>query len=374
MKFQILQISNTTNIKILSYWYLLVVLVFIGSILAPSAIAGPASTNYQIIDYGFGAGGTVNSNSTNYALQGTLGEIEMASMSSANYMVWPGLTYTLQPNVPPSPTFTNPSSYYNKLHIIINQGNNSTDVTYAIAISTDNFASDIKYLKADTTLGTNPVWQSYAAWNSATGVDAIGLTAGTTYYARVAASRGTFTQGRLGPAANATTVNPTFSFNLQTTSQSTPPFGVSIGTMAPGGAIITSPDTVTTTISTNAGNGALVYIYGVNAGLKSAKANNYLLVTVPAKTDLSALTEGYGAQGSSVGQTSGGPMKLDSPYDGTSNTVGVVDVSKRQFADSSNAPVTSGTAAFLLKARAKTSTPAAGDYTDTITVLATGSF
>jgi spore coat protein U-like protein len=67
-------------------------------------------------------------------------------------------------------------------------------------------------------------------------------------------------------------------------------------------------------------------------------------------------------------------MKLDSPYDGTVNTVGVIDTSKRQFADSSTKPVTNGTASFLLKARAKTSTPAAGDYTDTITVLATGSF
>ena len=341
---------------------------------ARSALAGPTSTNYQIIDYGFGAGGTVNSNSTNYAVQGTLGEVDMASMSSTNYMVWPGLTYTLQPNVPPSPTFTNPSSNYNKLHIIINQGNNSTDVTYTIAISTDNFVSDIKYLQADTTLGTTPSWQSYATWNSATGVDVIGLTAGTTYYARVAASRGTFTQGRLGPAATAATVNPTFSFNLQTRSQSTPPFGVYIGNMNPGGAIITSPDTVTTTISTNAGNGALIYIYGANAGLKSAKANNYVLATVPSKTDLGVLTEGYGAQGSSVGQTSGGPMELDSPYNGTSNTIGIVDTSKRQFADSTNTPVTNGTASFLLKARAKTSTPAAGDYTDTITVLATGSF
>jgi hypothetical protein len=295
-------------------------------------------------------------------------------MSSANYMVWPGLTYTLQPNVPPSPTFTNPSSYYNKLHVIINQGNNSTDVTYAIAISTDNFATDIKYLQADTTLGTTPVWQSYAAWNSGTGVDVIGLTTGTTYYARVSASRGTFTQGPYGPTATAATVNPTFTFSLQTSSQSSPPFGVSIGTMNPGGAIITSPDTVTTTITTNAGNGALIYIYGANAGLKSVKANNYLLTTVPSKTDLSTLTEGYGAQGSAVGQTSGGPMKLDSPYDGTSNTVGVVDSSERQFADSSSSPVSGGTASFLLKARAKNSTPSAGDYADTITVLATGSF
>jgi hypothetical protein len=341
---------------------------------ARSALAGPTSTNYQVVDYGFGSGGSVNSSSTNFALQGTVGELDMASMSSANYMVWPGLTYTEQPSLPPAPTFTNPSSYYNKLHIIINQGINSSDVTYAIEISTDNFVSDIKYLQADTTLGTTPVWQSYTAWNSSTGVDIIGLTAGTTYYARVAASRGKFTQGSFGPGANAATINPTFTFNLQTSSQSTPPFSVAIGTMNPGGSIVTSPNTVTTTISTNSNNGALVYIYDANAGLKSTTANNYTINTVPSQTDLGTLSEGYGAQGSSVGQTSGGPMELDSPYNGTSNTVGVVNTIKRQFADSSAKPVTSGTASFLLKARAKTSTPAAGDYTDTITILATGSF
>ena len=338
------------------------------------ANAGPASTNYQVVDYGFGAGGSVNSSSTNFALQGTAGELDMASMSSTNYIVWPGLTYTLQPSLPPAPTFTNPSSNYNKLHIIVNQGINSTDVTYAIEISTDNFSSDIEYLQADTTLGTTPVWQSYTAWNSSTGVDVIGLATGTTYYARVAASRGEFTQGSFGPGANAVTINPTFTFNLQTSSQSTPPFSVAIGTMSPGGAVVTSPSTITTTISTNAVSGALVYIYDANSGLKSATANNYIINTVPSQTDLGTLTEGYGAQGSSVGQTSGGPMKLDSPYNGTSNTVGIVNTVKRQFADSSSSPVTSGTASFLLKARAKNSTPAAGDYTDTITVLATGSF
>jgi hypothetical protein len=361
------------NLKFKTFAFLISLLAFYLLPLSP-AIAGPASTNYQVVDYGFGSGGSVNSSSINFALQGTTGEIDMASMSSANYMVWPGLTYTLQPSLPSAPTFTNPSNYYNKLHINVNQGINSSDVTYAIQISTDNFVSDIKYLQADTTLGTTPAWQSYTSWNGSTGVDIIGLTAGTTYYARVAASRGEFTQGSFGPGANAETINPTFSFNLQTTSQSNPPFSVAIGTMNPGGSIATSSDTVTTTVSTNGTNGALIYIYGANAGLKSTNANNYTIGTVPAKTDLGALTEGYGAQGSSVGQTSGGPMKLDSPYDGTSNTVGIVDTGKRQFADSSSSPVTSGTASFLLKARAKNSTPAAGDYTDTITVLATGSF
>jgi hypothetical protein len=144
--------------------------------------------------------------------------------------------------------------------------------------------------------------------------------------------------------------------------------------MNPGGGIITAPDTVTATITTNANNGGIVLLYGKNAGLKSATANNYTIGSVAGKTDLSTLTEGYGAQGVTFGQTSGGPMEFDDPYNGTTTTVGVLDTNERQFADSSGAPVSIGTAAFALKARAKTTTPAAGDYTDTITVIATGSF
>ena len=67
-----------------------------------------------------------------YMFQGIAGEIETASLSSTNFILGPGLTYTLQPNTPMAPNFTNPSNYYSKLKIIIDNGGNSTDTTFAI--------------------------------------------------------------------------------------------------------------------------------------------------------------------------------------------------------------------------------------------------
>ena len=368
---KILPISNTTNKRIFKYLYVLVVLVFIGSILAPRASAGPSSSNFQLLDYGFGSGGIATSSSTSFMLQGISGEIEFASPSSSNFILWPGLTYTLEPNVPPAPAFTNPSNYYNKLSITINQGNNSTDTAYAIEVSTDNFVSNITYVQADGTLGSSAVWQSYTLWGGASGTTIIGLNPGTTYYARVAAKRGTFQQGAFGPSATAATVNPSFSFAIQTTSQSTPPFSIYIGQLN-AGAVTTSSDQATATISTNATGGGTVYLYGANTGLLSTYAGSYTIPSV--SNDLNSLLQGYGAQGTSISQTSGGPMEILSPYNGTSNTVGVIDTSKRPLADSTSSPVTNGQVSFDLKAKASNTTPAATDYSDTLTIIASGSF
>ncbi len=334
--------------------------------------ANPVSTNYQLLDFGFGAGGSASSSSTNYMFQGILGEIETASLSSTNYLTLPGLTYTLEPNTPLAPIFTNPSGYYNKLHIVIDNGANPTDATYVIQVSTDpTFSTNIYFVQADDTLGTKPVFQNYTLWGSTTGFDIIGLTGGTTYYARVAARTGAYQQGFWSQSANSATTNPTLIFSVQTTSQSTPPFNINLGSLTPG-SISTSSDKVTTNITTNAVNGGLIYIYGSNNGLKSISAGNYTINSTT--NDLSTISEGYGLQGTSTTQTSGGPMVFDTPYAGTGNNVGVIDTSKRTLSDSSNTPVTGGQASFELKAKASSTTPTAGDYTDLISLIATGSF
>jgi len=340
---------------------------------SPLALAGPASTNYQLLDYGFGSGGVATSSSENFMFQGTVGEIDTASASSSNFILGGGLTYTLQANTPGIPTFTNPSNYYNKLSLTINNGNNSTDTTFAIQISSGSatFSSNVYYVQADNTLGQSPVWQSYSSWGSGSGFTLIGLYPGTTYYARVTARRGTYTQSPYSAVASSATVNPSFTFSLTTTSLGSPPFSVNIGNLTPG-SVTTSSDKVNVTITTNATNGGLIYLYGTNNGLKSTTASNYNITS--SSTDLSAALEGYGARGTTVTQTSGGPMELLSPYNGASDNVGVVDTSKRPIADSTSAPVTGGQASFELKAKAKNTTPSATDYSDILTVIATGSF
>src|SRR5690349_24926756 len=78
------------------------------------------STNYQLNNYQYGSGGTGSSNSTNYSLNATTGELSNVQSSSTNYGVRSGNNTVQQANVPLAPTFSNPSSYYNKLRFIIN--------------------------------------------------------------------------------------------------------------------------------------------------------------------------------------------------------------------------------------------------------------
>lgn len=337
-----------------------------------SLAAAPSSTNFKMEEYGFGSGGIASASSANFLLYGISGEIETGSPSSTNFIALPGLNFTLQPNIP-APTITNPSNYYNKLDLIVNNGGYPSDTTFAIQVASNSasFSQNVYYVQADNTLGLSPVFQTYASWGSGSGITMIGLSPGTTYYARVTAKRGTYQQGPWSATAFASTSNSTLTFSLATTSQSVPPFSVDIGILTPG-LVTTSSDKITATITTNATAGGLVYLYGTNNGLKSTYAGNYTITST--SNDLSAILEGYGARGTAVAETSGGPMRLISPYNGSSNNVGIVDTSKRTLADSTSAPVTNGEVSFELKARAKDTTPSAADYTDTLTVIATGSF
>ena len=361
--------KRLSNITVFVVIFTLVFSVFTSTSFAQ--IASPSSNNFIIEEYGFGSGGIASASSANYLFSGISGEVETGSPSSTNFIALPGLTYTLQPNIP-APTVTNPSNYYNKLHIVINNANYPSDTTFAIQVSSGSadFSQNVYYVQSDNTLGGPIYFQSYSLWGAGSGFDLIGLFPGTTYYVRAAAKRGTFQQGPWSATANAATINPTFSFSVVTTSHPTPPFSVDIGQVN-AGAVTTSSDKVTVTISTNSTNGGLIYLYGTNTGLKATSAN-YTINS--SSTDLTGALEGYGARGTTTTQSSGGPMELLSPYAGSGDNVGILDTTERLFADSTQAPVTSGQANFELKAKASTTTPAAPDYTDTITVIGTGSF
>lgn len=104
----------------------------------------PTSGNFKLMDYGFGAGGTATSSSSNYSLFGILGQVDQGSPSSSNYFIGAGLEYTLQASAPAAPTFVNPSNWYNKLKITINRGGNDpADTEYAIRIASGSDLSNI---------------------------------------------------------------------------------------------------------------------------------------------------------------------------------------------------------------------------------------
>lgn len=334
----------------------------------------PASTNYQLKDFGFGSGGEENMSSANYAIDGISGEQSNGSLAGSSYNLGSGLIFTQQANVPPAPAFTNPSNYYNKLKIVLATGSNPTDTKFAIAISTDDFVTT-NYVQSDNTVGAtlgSEDYQTYATWGGAGGFNVIGLLPSTTYKVKVKAMQGKFTETGYGPTATAATVSPQLTFDVDvssTDSDTNPPFTITFSSLT-AGTVFDGPDKIWVDFETNGESGGRVYIYGQNAGLLSSEKSTTIL---SASGDLSSLSSGFGAQGSTATQSSGGPFVISSPYNGSSNVVGIIDTSIRDIF-TTTAPIVGGRASLLLKAKSNAVTPASADYAERITMIASGSF
>lgn len=336
--------------------------------------ATPAGTNYKLQSYGVGSGGVANSTSSAYAMEGISGEVSGTRMSSASYGLGSGMIPTQQANVPAAPTLTNPADYYNKLRLTIDNGNNPSDAKFAIAISTDNFVTT-RYVQSDNTVGNAlgmEDYQTYATWGGASGFLVVGLTASTTYSAKVRAMHGKFTESGYGAVGSAATVNPSLTFDLDVSAsdiETSPPYNTAFTDLLPG-TVVSSPSKIWTDFATNGDFGGNIYVYSVNAGLKSVAVS----YTIAALTgDLGALSQGFGLQSASATQGAGGPLAASSPYDGTSNTVGVTDTTIRKIY-SAPAPITAGRTSMQLKAKAASLTPASSDYAEIVTVVAAPSF
>lgn len=334
----------------------------------------PSSSNYQLNNYDYGSGGTGGSSSTNYQLNATTGEVSNVQSSSSNFNIRSGDSNEQQADVPPAPTFTNPANYYNKLHFIINPTTNPSDTKFSIAISTDNFITT-NYVQSDNTVGTVKGiedYQTYSAWGGASGQLVTGLAPSTTYQIKVNAFQGNFTETEYGPSATASTVAPSITFDIDVAAADTetnPPFIASFGGLLP--ATVTAADSkVWVDIETNADSGVRVYISSTYSGLRS-DAVNFTISSVTA--DLASASTGYGAQGSSTAQTSGGPLAISSPYNLTGQNVGALSSALRQVF-SSPAPIVGGRGSVLLLAKAASSTPASNDYQDVLTLVAAASY
>jgi hypothetical protein len=337
--------------------------------------ASPTSNNYKLQTYDVGTGGSNGSASNTYKSTTITGTQSQSSSASNTYTAKTGLNPTQLANVPSAPTITNPSSYYNKLHIVINNGNNPSDATFAIAISPNGFSPTTNYIQDDNTVGATlgtEDWQTYSTWGGASGFDVIGLLPNTTYTVKVNAEHGDFTESGYSATASAATVGTSLTFDIDTSATDTEtssPYSVSFTNLTPN-TVIDGTQKIWIDLDTNASSGAAVFIASANAGLKSTAANNTIL---SASANLSAVNEGYGAQNSSVTQSSGGPLTAQSPYIGASQTVGILDTSLRQIYTSAG-PITAGRGSILLKARATSNTPAAKDYADILTLIASASF
>lgn len=345
--------------------------LFLASSFLSLFAAVPASTNFTLKDYDFGTGG-VTSSSTSYNLNGTVGSQTGAPQTNGVTILNPGEKPTQTANVPPAATLTNPTSSYNKLHLVINTGSNPSDGRFAIAISSDNFTTT-QYVQTDNGIGAVLVignYQTYAQWGNGTGFDILGLTANTSYKVKVSAYQGKFTASAFGPASTAVATQPTtVSFTVATTTNSTPPFSVNF-TGLTAGTVFTADANAQLTLSTNAVFGGGIYIVDNNGGLKSTKAS-FTLTSVTA--DLSAVSSGYGAQAASLTQTSGGPLTAVAPFNGAVNNVGGLSTALQQIIGL-NSAVTNGSAQIKFMAKTSNSVPPANDYSDTQTIIAAMTF
>lgn len=332
--------------------------------------AAPSSTNYTLKTYDIGAGGN-SSTSGNYGLQGGAGSQSGAAQSSAAYSAQSDGKGVVNAAVPPAPTMTNPENYYDRLRLVVATGGNPSDTKYLIAMSTDNFTTT-KYVQTDNSLGASQAitnYQTYSAWGGATGFLVVGLSASTTYQVKIKALQGSYTGSAFSPVASASTVAPSVSYSLTTTLTSTPPFTVGFNGLTAGAVVSGNADALVG-VTSNANNGGAVYVRDANSGLYSVLANTTIS---SASTDLTSAGSGYGGQVVSVGQTSGGPIVAQSPFNGASNIVGSLTTALQPLVATAG-PVTGGTATFRLKAKVAALTPSAPDYTDTVTLIAAMNF
>ncbi len=336
--------------------------------------AFPSSTNYKLDAFELGSGGEIGSTSPNYSMEGILGGLKKGTTSS-NYQLGAGLMFVQEADTPPAPTFSNDSNWYNKLKIIINTGPNPSDAVYAIAITDDNWTTT-KWVQNDNTVGDTlgiEDFQSYTDWGGATGEQIIGLDPATTYKVKVKARHGKYTESGLGPEAEASTSNVSITFDLDVSSideETSGPYTVNFGELNLG-SVDTAGDLVWVDFDTNAEMGGNIFVYDLNAGLKSSTLNYTISSTTG---DLNSASEGFGLQGNSVSESSGGPLSIVSPYNGLNDNVGIVSSDIREIFNTSSNPITAGRGSFYLKAKASETTPFAADYTDTITVIAAATF
>jgi hypothetical protein len=321
-----------------------------------------SSSTYQLKSYSIGPGATNNSSSSTYKLQGSVGEQANNTTGSTTYKANNSSIQAEQLNVPPAPALSNSSgTYYNQLNCIVNTANNPTDTTYAIAISTDNFTTT-NYVQANGTIGASAVYQTYATWGGASGFQIVGLTSSTTYYVKVAAKQGLFTNTAYGAVASLATASPTLSFSVSPTS-------ANIGSFLPN--TITTSSNISFTYATNGASGGGIYVKGSNGGFHSA-TKGFTIAAVSG--DLSSLGQGFGIQATSPSQTSGGPLTTVSPYNGTSHTVGAESSTAFAQMFATSAAIVGGTATANVQVKAPGTAPAANDYNEVFTFIASASF
>lgn len=241
-------------------------LIFLLSPLLVEAV-NSSSSNYQLENPSFSGGGGAR-NSATYSSQDAANNPNGTS-DSVNYKFQAGVIPPIFPGVPDVPTLTNTGgAMYSTLDFIIATGGNANDVTYAIAISDDNFVTTY-YVQSNSTIGSTAVWQTFTNWGGATGQRLVQLAPNVTYKIKVKARLGVNAESGYSNIATASTINPTLTVTIAgvsngstiagaTTNIATDSSGINFGSLQVGSIRIGAH---TITVSTNANSGYTTKVF-----------------------------------------------------------------------------------------------------------------
>lgn len=345
--------------KVISFSVLLF-LVSCNLFFVPLALAGPQSTTYEIKSYDFGSGGISGDTSTTYSLFGNTGQVDGTSLNSTTYTNQPGLTYELAANVPGAPTLAIPANNYDRMQITLNTSSNPSDTTYAIqASTTSNFSSNIFYVKTDDTLGTTLAstdYQTNAIWG-ASGFFVTGLTGNTTYYFRVKARQGNYTETGWGPSSSQTTGTSSLSFSLDSNA-------ITFANLNSGNSYTDSAKSTVLTTSTNAYNGYTIYGWDTQA-LTTTDGSTISNYSSPNSSPTTWSGTGFGYTTSDTALSGGTPNRfVGSKYAGFTTT-GPGDPVADNPGPVLNSQISNETFTISYRITGDNTTPA-GTYTNTI--------
>ncbi len=185
------------------------------------------------------------------------------------------------------------------------------------------------------------------------------------------------------------TVNSSITFDLDTYNTSTTstetgtPYLVGLGTLTTAGASGTTegggatPNGIWFDLDSNASGGVVVSVLSANGALKSTSTP---ADTIPsASAAMTATVANYGICANRNAATAGTLTKV-APFASTcgttpgSNTVGAVTTSPQAIYNTGSAPIAGGRGEIMVDAENSLATIAHSDYSDTLTLIATGTF
>ncbi|MBD3328923.1 hypothetical protein GF357_00300 [Candidatus Dojkabacteria bacterium] len=383
------------------------------SILLYSAAGNPAlavdleSEDYKIVDATISSGNSVTS-SDEFNLHSTIGDFSAnPRLTSDSYSLKSGPVEIYTANVPLVQCFEtstdgisncNSPGYiatdgmvaacgyggcYDRARFEIGTQNNPADTLYAVQLSTDpGFTSGTtNYIDASTFTPTGSRelgnFRTASYWEGEV-FNIRNLNQNTTYYLRISALHGDFTESKFSPSLLTTTTTPTLSFDLDisgtTWSPSSPQHNISLNLEPDVPALSSS----LIWLNVNSNNQAGISL--AQNGLYGALHNsNYQIISTTA--DLETSETGFGLQdypsGNSAEFTGGSSGILDSltvypqynkTYSSRTNNIGEIDTSVNYIYDSSG-PIYNARSAMHVGAKSNYSTPA-GNYSETITFWA----